>query len=256
MVDNAQLWGGQRQSYMPGTQGIQGMQRMQYSGTPQTNAGVGGLTREERQEAKRLSEEASFSFAGYQVVRREFISHRFDPAMTIRGNSITFNNACISKLEDATYIQFLINPTEHKLAIRPCDEGARDAVRWCIVKGDKRKSREITCRPFTTKLYELMGWDTIYRYKLQGMKINYQGESLYLFDLSSKEAFLPQSRDPETGKIKRPKAILPREWMETFGMNVDEHTASTQVSLTDGFLSQTETAEGKTGADEKTEVTE
>ena len=250
MVDNTQLWGGQRQSYMPG-----GMPRMPYQGA----AGIGGLTREERQEAKRLSEEASFSFVGYQVVRREFISHRYDPAMTIRGNSITFNNSCISKLEDATYIQFLINPTEHKLAIRPCDEGARDAVRWCIVKGDKRKSREITCRPFTTKLYELMGWETIYRYKLQGMKINYQGESLYLFDLSAKEAFLPQSRDPETGKVKCPKPILPREWMETFGMNVDEHTASTQISLTDGFLSQTETAEAidKSNADAeaKTEVT-
>ena len=64
---------------------------------------MGGLTREERQEAQRLAEEANFSFVGYQVVRREFISHRFDPAMTIRGNSITFNNSCISKLEDATY---------------------------------------------------------------------------------------------------------------------------------------------------------
>ncbi|MBQ3426191.1 MAG: integrase [Clostridia bacterium] len=252
MAENTQLWGGQRQGYMP--------PRMPFPGTSQSNMGISSLTREERQEAKRLSEEASFSFEGYQVVRREFISHRFDPAMTIRGNSITFNNSCISKLEDATYIQFLINPTEHKLAIRPCDEGARDAVRWCIVKGDKRKSREITCRPFTTKLYELMGWETIYRYKLQGMKINYQGENLYLFDLSSKEAFLPQSRDPETGKIKRPKPILPREWMETFGMNVDEHTASTQISLMDGFMSQTETAEGidksNAGADEETEVTQ
>ena len=254
MVDNTQLWGGQRQSYMPGAPG---MQRMPFHGVSQT--GISSLTREERQEAKRLSEEASFSFVGYQVVRREFISHRYDPAMTIRGNSITFNNSCISKLEDATYIQFLINPTEHKLAIRPCDEGARDAVRWCIVKGDKRKSREITCRPFTTKLYELMGWETIYRYKLQGMKINYQGESLYLFDLSAKEAFLPQSRDPETGKVKCSKPILPREWMETFGMNVDEHTASTQISLTDGFLSQAETAEAMdksgAGAEAKTEVT-
>ena len=46
------------------------------------------LSREERLEAKRLAEEANFSFDGYQVVRREFISHRFDPAMTIRGNSI------------------------------------------------------------------------------------------------------------------------------------------------------------------------
>lgn len=28
-----------------------------------------------------LHEESSFSFVGYRVVRREFISHRFDPAM-------------------------------------------------------------------------------------------------------------------------------------------------------------------------------
>ena len=73
-----------------------------------------GLSRAEQLEAKRLAEEENFSFDGYQVFRREFISHRFDPAMTIRGNSITFNNSCISKLENASYIQFLINPTEQK----------------------------------------------------------------------------------------------------------------------------------------------
>ena len=185
MVDNNQSWQQQRQNFRPSPPGLQ---RTPFPPAPLPGQvpGVGGLSREERQEAKRIAEEASFSFEGYQVVRREFISHRFDPAMTIRGNSITFNNSCISKLEDATYIQFLINPTERKLAIRPCDEGARDAVRWCVVKGEKRKSREISCRPFTTKLYDLMGWEEIYRYKLQGMRINYQGESLYLFDLSSK----------------------------------------------------------------------
>ena len=234
MIENNQGWPRQGQNYGGTAVGRPPYQAPQQNGTV-TGYGPGTLTREERQEAKRLVEEASFSFVGYQVVRREFISHRFDPAMTIRGNSITFNNSCISKLEDATYIQFLINPTEHKLAIRPCDEGARDAIRWCVVRGDKRKSREITCQPFTKKLYELMGWENIYRYKLQGMKINYQGENLYLFDLSSREAFLPQSRDPETGKIKRPKPILPREWMETFGMTVDDHIESTQIDLTKGF---------------------
>ena len=103
MVDNKTPWTQQRQGFRPGPPG---MQRPPFPSVPQpakTPApGAGTLTREERQEAKRLAEEASFSFAGYQVVRREFISHRFDPAMTIRGNSITFNNSCISKLEDAT----------------------------------------------------------------------------------------------------------------------------------------------------------
>ena len=229
MLENMQAWQQRQPVFRPSPPGS--IQKNLYPAQPQ------GLSREERLEAKRLAEEANFSFKGYQVVRREFISHRYDPAMTIRGNSITFNNSCISKLEDATYIQFLINPEERKLAIRPCDEGVRDAVRWCIVKGEKRKSREITCRPFTTKLYELMGWDTLYRYKLQGMRINYQGESLYLFDLSAKEAFLPQSRDPETGKLKQSRAILPSEWLETFGLSVEEHTASTAIDLTDGYLS-------------------
>lgn len=241
MLENMQTWQQQRPPVFRTTSQA-GTQRNLYPVQPQgiVTAQPKSLSREERLEAKRLSEEANFSFSGYQVVRREFISHRFDPAMTVRINSIKFNNSCISKLEDATYVQFLINPEERKLAIRPCDEGARDAVRWCVVKGEKRKSREITCRPFTTKLYELMGWDTLYRYKLQGMRINYQGESLYLFDLSAKEAFLPQSRDPETGKIKRPKPILPSEWLETFGLNVDEHTASTKIDLKEGFMSSDE----------------
>ena len=195
------------------------------------------LSREEQMEAKRLAEQARFSFDGYQVVRREFISHNFDPAMTIRGNSITFNNSCISKLENATYVQFLINPAEQRLLIRPCEEGARDAVRWCIVREDKRKSRQITCTIFIEKLREMMGWDDLYRYRLQGMRIDHDGEQLYLFDLSSNECFLPQKRDPDTGKLIRPKPILPAEWRETFGMDVKEHEASTQVDLTQGFVS-------------------
>ncbi len=196
---------------------------------------LSGLSREEKIEAKRLSLQASFSFEGYQIVRREFISHQFDPAMTIRGTSITFNNSCISRLEDATYIHFLINPTEKRLLIRAVDEGARDAVRWCVVKGDKRKSRQISCRPFTSKLYEMMGWDPMYRYKMQGMKINYKGEEMYLFDLKADECFLPQKRDPQTGKLSKRQVVLPEEWDSSYGMSVDEHAASTQVDLENGF---------------------
>ncbi len=245
MAEPMQNWSQPGQGYRPVPPV---MQRPPYPGTSQpprpTNIPfVSALTREERQEAKRLAEEASFSFEGYQVVRREFISHRYDPAMTIRGGSITFNNSCITKLESATYVQFLINPVERKLAIRPCDEGARDAVRWCVVRGDKRKSREIKCRPFTEKLYELMGWEPRYRYKLQGMRIIHNGETMYLFDLSAKEAFLPQTRDPETGKRRSSKAILPPEWNDNFGMDVQAHAESTRIDLSEGFVAPEMTEE-------------
>ena len=223
------------QGNMPGKGG--GYQRPYAPQQPPVSPAQPRLSREEQMEAKRLAEQAKFSFDGYQVVRREFISHNFDPAMTIRGNSITFNNACISKLENATYVQFLINPAEQRLLIRPCDEGARDAVRWCIVREDKRKSRQITCQIFIEKLREMMGWEDVYRYRLQGMRIDHDGEALYMFDLSSNECFLPQKRDPETGKMIRSKPQLSPELLEGFGMSVEAHTASTQVDLSRGYVS-------------------
>ena len=202
-----------------------------------TQSGFKPLSKEERAEAARIAEEASFSFDGYQVVRREFFSHKFDPTLTIRGNSIIFNNACISKMESVVYVQVLVNPTTEKLVIRPCEEGARDSIRWCVVKDDKRKSRQITCGLFTAKLYEMMGWEQLYRYKLQGTRINYRGQQLYVFDLTSTEVFLPAVKDPDNPKAKarRSAAVYPTDWRDSFGIPVQEHTASMQVDLMEGY---------------------
>ena len=202
-----------------------------------TQTGFKPLTREERAEAARIAEEAGFSFDGYQVVRREFFSHKFDPTLTIKGNSIIFNNACISKMEQVVYVQVLVNPTTEKLVIRPCEEGARDAIRWCVVRDEKRKSRQITCGLFTAKLYEMMGWEALYRYKLQGTRINYKGEHLYVFDLTSTEIFLPVIKDPDNpkAKAKRSAAVYPANWRDSFGIPVHEHTESTNIDLMEGF---------------------
>lgn len=202
-----------------------------------TQSGFKPLSREEREEAARIAVEASFSFDGYQVVRREFFSHRYDPTLTIKGNSIIFNNACISRLEQVVYVQVLVNPNTEKLVIRPCEEGARDAIRWCVAKDDKRKSREITCGLFTAKLYEMMGWEGLYRYKLQGTRINYNGEQLYVFDLTNTEMFVPSVKDPDNPntRTRRGKTVYPADWRDSFGIPVQEHTASVQINLMDGY---------------------
>lgn len=211
-----------------------------------------GLSREEQIEARRLAEERNFSYAGYQVVRREFVSHRFDPAMTIRSNSITFNNACIKMLENATYVQFLINPTERKLLVRRCDSGARDAIRWCVVKADARKSRQITCKPFTERLFAMMGWEATYRYRFQGMRIRYFEDEMYLFDLTSDERFAPQKKD-ENGKRIASAPILPEHWNDNYGLSVEEHDMSTKVDFLDGYMtaSEVETDAELEAADER-----
>ena len=92
--------------------------------------------------------EDTFSYDGYQIARREMFAHLREPAVTIRKDSITFNTACINGLEDVVYIQILVNSEDHRLAIRECDENDQDAIRWCIAKPDKRKTRKITSKPF------------------------------------------------------------------------------------------------------------
>lgn len=203
-----------------------------------TGEGFKPLSKQEREDAARIAAEAGFSFEGYQVVRREFFSHKFDPTLTIRSNGITFNNACISKLDEVVYVQVLINPDSGKLVVRPCDEGARDAVRWCVTREDKRKSRQISCSMFTAKLYDLMGWETLYRYKMQGTRINYQGEQLYVFDLTSTEVFIPstqESSDPNAKPRKKSVVRFLADWRDSFGLPVNEHTASMQVNLDEGY---------------------
>ena len=116
-----------------------GQQGPPLTDTSQQMEWLSGLSREEKLEAKRLAEQAMFSFEGYQVVRREFISHQFDPAMTIRGTSITFNNSCISKLEDATYIHFLINPMKKRLLIRSVNGVPETQSAGVSSKGTKGK---------------------------------------------------------------------------------------------------------------------
>ena len=85
--------------------------------------------------------------------------------------------------EDTVYIQVLVNQDQKRLVIRRCEKDDRDSLRWCIQKNDKRKSRKITGRQFSSMIYKMMSWDNLCRYKILGHRIDYQGETLYVFEL-------------------------------------------------------------------------
>ena len=194
---------------------------------------------------------AKNGYAGYLVVHREYTSTRFDPVMTIKNNCIAFNNTCIRKLDDVVYIQLLVNTIENKLVVRPCQEGAKDAIRWCVAKGDVRKTRQITCPDFTTKLYKLLSWNDVLRYRLQGTRITYQGDQIYIFDLSAHEAFSPTT--VVDGKRKAGKRVLPEEWADSFGTPVEEHDAFTKIDLSQGYQGTDFDASSKSEEQEKEE---
>lgn len=216
------------------------------------------------QKAIELAED--FSYDGYQVVRRELFAHLREPAVVIRRDSVTFNTACIAGLEDAVYIQILVNQDNKRMVVRKCEENDKDALRWCVTKPDKRKSRKMTNKIFSAMMYEMMGWNLDCRYKILGHKITFEDETIYVFDLMETEIFLDikgkrAKKDTESQfttekansveetasnsidnersveEIKRKNRIpfYPKEWKDSFGLPVEEHRKALEINMLDGY---------------------
>ena len=203
--------------------------------------------------------EQSFSYDGYQIVRKELFAHLRDPAITIRKDSVTFNTACIEGLEDVVYIHMMFNRELKRIVVEGCDENDKDALRWCIAKPDKRKSRKMVGRPFSELVYREMGWDENCRYKILGYRIQFEGKTLYVFDLTVPEIFherksrkkneqasqevaeMPnedaQKNDATETEVNTRKGYYPDDVAKTFGVPVEQHRADTEIQQMDGYIS-------------------
>ena len=204
--------------------------------------------------AQRTAElEKEFSYDGYQVVRKELFAHLRDPAIVIRKDSVTFNTACINGLEDVVYIHMMFNKELKRIVVEGCDENDKDALRWCVAKPDKRKSRKMMGRPFSKLIYREMGWEEGCRYKILGYRIQFEGKTLYVFDLNVPEVFLEKKRKQKTDSVKtsesapvqaeeQPKAntrkgYYPDDIANTFGVSVEQHKEETAFHHMDGYVS-------------------
>lgn len=177
-----------------------------------------------------LGEEETVDLAGYQVTRAELFAHQREPAITVWEDRIKFNMACLRRFPGASHIQLLIHPEQKRLIIRPCDKDAPDALRWCSGGGAKEiKNRDMICRIFAAKVFDLMRWDKKYRYKMLGKPAVCDNEVLFLFRLSDFELFV------NTG-TKRSRSYLQEDWRDYFGTPVEQHEESYKINLADGYI--------------------
>ena len=181
-----------------------------------------------------IDEDDSFSLDKFQVVRREFFSHMSEPSITFSNYKIGLNSACIKRLPQIDYIQFLVNRQTQKLAIRPCLESDFHSFQWCTNSGGKRKPRQVTGKIFFMKLFDMMGWNPNYRYKILGKLIKANGEYLFVFDLTSTEVYQRIVKEGAKPKVSR-TPVFPAEWQDQFGVPYEEHRKSLQINIFDNY---------------------
>ena len=175
----------------------------------------------------------TFDFDGYQVVRREFFAHTFEPSITFNNYKVYVNTACLNKFPNADFVQVLVNRDSKILAIRPCTEAERDAFAWCSSTTGKRKPKQITCKLFFAKIFELMEWNFDYRYKLLGKVIHANGEYLIAFDMTATEIYQRTEKDGKMRTSRRP--VFPNGWKDQFGLPYKEHQKSLQINIFEGY---------------------
>ena len=95
-----------------------------------------------------------------------------------------------------------------------------------------RKPKKITCKIFFAKVMSLMGWDPRYRYKILGKLIRTKEDSIFVFDLSSAEAYQNRVKG-DSGTSKAPH--YPEEWKNQFGIPATEHQDIQQISIFDDY---------------------
>ena len=172
----------------------------------------------------------SFFDDDIDVVRAEYASDNNEPTISFNNCQLYVNMACIKKLPEIEYVQFLINKTKKQLALLPCSEYERDAFLWKTInrKNGKCQPRYITAQIFSAMLFEYMGWDIHYRYKLMGKIKIARGIKLIVFELGSYKAFSKGSAD-ENGTVSGHE-YYPSSWKERFGLPYKEHSKIMDVA--------------------------
>ena len=165
--------------------------------------------------------------SGYEIVRAQFFSTRFDPAVTISSGKIVFNTACLKKFEDVEYVELLFNSVEKCIAVRPCERSSINAIKWGTIRDGRWAVLPKSCKGFSEPLYELMGWNKECKYKLRGQFCGSADEQVMIFELEEPEVLVQEKnaeqsaeeveKKPEEAQKPVKKILYPEAWTYNFG---------------------------------------
>ena len=148
--------------------------------------------------------------AGSKRVRCELFGNKDVAAVTISRQGLSVNAGCVSLMQEAAYVEMLLHPNERLLAIRKTSKRNKNAVPW--------RSGVMPAKDLSRVLYELLGWQKDWKYKVTANCLQRENEKVVFFDLNCCEF---RVRKADTGT--RMSRAIPSEWLSAFGKEVPEY---------------------------------
>ncbi len=142
------------------------------------------------------------------------------------------------------YVNLYLDREQKFFSVSGCNANDKQALRWCVAKGDKRSSRRMRCPDLTDYIYELMGWDKKCRYKVLGYLIPYGDKLFYVFDLKYPQIFNekpkkgeePLDENGEIIDVDTRTGYFSEDIEHTFGVPLEQHESETEVTEIDGLV--------------------
>ena len=138
----------------------------------------------------------SYDLSSCELVRSELFSTRDKLFMTADKYGLFFNKACMSRLGmqkgDKELIEIAYNSVEQILLVRRSTTSNFRSMKWGQYFDEhKYITKRCACRALTTAIYETMGWNKDYKYKVMGFPVEIEGETMLGFSLEESIMIVP-----------------------------------------------------------------
>lgn len=191
------------------------------------------------------AQKGDFDLRNFEVARSQFFDTAHKTCVTFSKDMLSFTYECVRKFDGIQYVELLINPVKKLFAVRPCNPKInKNAVQWAKLQNDVLISKNIHGTAYVNTLFELLGWNTAYKYRVRGIKREKNDEKLVIFDLTETELFISQNtpeheenksqiEDIEPFTSGRSNAIVayPKGWEDTFGKNYYTLAQAKEIEL-------------------------
>jgi DNA invertase Pin-like site-specific DNA recombinase len=145
---------------------------------------------------------------GAKRVRKELFGNKDFAAITISKQGLTFSARCINLMKNTEIVEILLHPSERLLAVRKTR--SKNAVPW---SNSAISARELSC-----VLYELMGWNKNWKYKITANYFEKNGKQVIFFDLNCCEFLIKNNENKNF-----PTRAIPGKWLYEFGEELPDY---------------------------------
>ena len=187
-----------------------------------------------------VAQSGDFDFRGFEIARTQFFDTKNKLTLKFSSTQIQFGKACVRKFDNIQYVELLVHPLHHLLAVRASKKEVRNSVQWAKLNNNGDfLPRQLAGTAFLNTFYDLFDWDLRYKYRLCGVRRQQDNESVIMFDMDETEVFVPEDALDEEAEIPDDEMIptgrksvigYPSTWGNSFGSNYYTHAQARELA--------------------------